>query len=52
MIAPQDVIFGCARMYEISGSNERDKVHVVRSVAEAYKLLGVQSLDLKPSAEW
>jgi hypothetical protein len=46
IVAPQDLIFGYARMYEISGSNTRDHVHVVRTLAEAYRLLDVESLEL------
>jgi hypothetical protein len=46
IVAPQDLIFGYARMYEISGSNTRDSVHVVRTLAEAYRKLGVESLEL------
>jgi hypothetical protein len=51
IVAPQDFIFGLARMFEMLGSKTREKVHVVRSIAEAYKLLGVESLDLQPVLE-
>jgi hypothetical protein len=52
VVAPQDVIFGMARMFEMLGSSTRDKVYVVRTMAEAYRLLGKQSLDLHPLLEW
>jgi hypothetical protein len=52
MVAPQDSVFGCARMYEMLGSGTRDTVHVVRTMAEACQLLGVESLDLEPVTEW
>ncbi len=52
VLAPQDEIFGMARMFGMLGSATRNKVYVVRTVAEAYHLLGVKSLDLHPVSEW
>jgi hypothetical protein len=52
VLAPQDEIFGMARMFGMIGSVTRNKVYVVRTSAEAYRLLGVESLDLRPVAEW
>jgi hypothetical protein len=52
MVAPQDTVFGSARMYEMLGSGTRDNVQVVRTLGEACKLLQVESLDLKPIDKW
>jgi len=52
VVAPQDEIFGMTRMFEMLGSKTRDSVDVVRTVAEAYSLAGVQSLDLRPVVDW
>lgn len=46
LVAPQSVAYGLARMYEMLASQTRDKVHVVRTMPEAFRLLGVESLDL------
>jgi len=51
IVAPQDFAFGLSRMFEMLGSKTREEVHVVRSLAEAYQLLGVESLDLHPVLE-
>ena len=42
IVAPQDHIYGLSRMYSIL-SERRRNVHVVRTMEEAYSLLGVQS---------
>src|SRR5208282_6511521 len=39
VVAPQDEIYGMARMYEMIGSRTRDHLHIVRSLADAYALL-------------
>jgi len=52
IVAPQDEAFGLARMFEMLGSQTRNKVHVVRTMAEAFRLFGVESLDLQPVGEW
>jgi len=46
IVAPQDVIYGLSRMYETLGGNMSDHVHVVRTIAEAYQLLGVKLSEL------
>lgn len=51
IVAPEDFAFGLARMFEMLGSKTREEIHVVRSLAEAYQLLGVESLDLHPVLE-
>jgi hypothetical protein len=52
IIAPQDEIFGFARMFEVLGSRTRPAIHVVRSLEAANHLLGVESLDLQPVPGW
>jgi hypothetical protein len=52
LVAPQNVAYGLARMYEMLTSQTRDQVHVVRSMPEAFRLLGVESLDLHSVIEW
>lgn len=52
VVAPQDLVFGMGRMFEILGSNTRKKnVHVVRTAAEAYELLGINSPEFHPVLE-
>jgi hypothetical protein len=41
IFAPQDHVFGMARMFQALSSDQRPSMHVVRSLAEAYRLLGV-----------
>jgi len=42
-VAPKDVVYGTTRMFQVLSENTRKNVHVVRSLAEAYKLLGIDS---------
>ncbi len=48
VIAPQDEVFGMVRMFEMLGSGTRDRVHIVRTVAEAYELTGIESPGFRP----
>jgi hypothetical protein len=41
IIAPQDHIFGMARMFQMTSSSGREMLHIVRSMVEAYAALGV-----------
>ena len=43
IVAPQDLMFGLSRMYSILGEASHPNLHVVRTVKEAYELLGVTS---------
>jgi hypothetical protein len=52
VVAPQDIAFGMARMFGILGSNTRRSVEVVHTLAEAYRLFGVELLDLSPIVDW
>ena len=42
-VAPKDVVYGMARMFQVLSENTRKNVHVVRTMNEAYKLLGVKA---------
>jgi len=52
VVAPQDEAFGMVRMFGMLGSATRDRVDVVRTMAEAYQVVGVESLELRPVVEW
>jgi hypothetical protein len=41
VVAPQDHIFGMARMFQMTSPTGRDMLHIVRSMAEAYAALGI-----------
>jgi hypothetical protein len=41
VVAPQDHIFGMARMFQMTSPGGRDRLHVVRSMKDAYAALGV-----------
>jgi hypothetical protein len=42
-VATKDVVYGSTRMFQVLSKNTRKNVHVVRTLDEAYKLLGVES---------
>ena len=42
-VATKDVVYGSTRMFQMLSENTRKNVHVVRTLDEAYKLLGVES---------
>ena len=52
VVAPQDIAFGMTRMFGILGSSTRSRVDAVHTLAEAYRLIGVESLDLSPVMDW
>jgi hypothetical protein len=45
VIAPADLTFGMARIFEVEGEATRPSLHVVRSVREAWAILGVEMED-------
>lgn len=47
LVAPRPEIFGMSRMYELNQPETSDRTLVVRTLAEAYALLGVDTLDLE-----
>jgi hypothetical protein len=48
LVAPTTHMYGLARMFQQYGSDTRPEVHVVRSVDEAYTLLGVPEPHFEP----
>jgi hypothetical protein len=51
LVAPSTQIYGLARMFQEIGSEARPEVHVVRSLDEAYTLLGVREPQFEPVEE-
>jgi hypothetical protein len=47
VIAPTDYKFGIARIFEIEGEPTRPSLHVVRSVREAWAILGLEMKEAK-----
>ena len=47
IVAPSDYAFGMARIFEIEGETTRPNLHVVRSVKEAFAILGVEMDEVK-----
>jgi len=47
-VAPSDVIYGMSRMFQTLTENTRKNVHIVRTMQEAYKVLGVKSPKFAP----
>jgi hypothetical protein len=47
VIAPSDHTFGLARVFELEGEVTRPNLHVVRSVKEAWAILGVKMEEAK-----
>jgi hypothetical protein len=41
IIAPSDITFGMARIFELEGEATRPSLHVVRSMKEAWAIIGV-----------
>ncbi len=48
MVIPQVFIYGLARMFQILSEKTRPELQVVRSMEEAYHLLGVESPEFYP----
>lgn len=51
-VAPQDEIYGMSRMFELWGGHIPERLHVVRTIGEAYKLMGVENPELVPVLDW
>ncbi len=47
LVAPRPEIFGLSRMYELNQPETGDRTLVVRTLAEAYAVVGVATLDLE-----
>ncbi|HUK32418.1 MAG TPA: hypothetical protein VLV86_00825 [Vicinamibacterales bacterium] len=41
VVAPQDYVFGMARMFQMTSHSGRDELHVVRAMGEALAALGI-----------
>ena len=41
IVASQDILFGMARMFSILGERTRPNMQVVRTIEEAYEILGI-----------
>jgi len=48
VVAPQGHVYGMARMFQLLGEETRPHLHVVRTMAEAHRLLGVEFPDFRP----
>jgi hypothetical protein len=48
LVVPQLFIYGLARMFQILGEKTRPELQVVRTMDEAYHLLGVEFPDFHP----
>jgi hypothetical protein len=48
LVVPQIFIYGLARMFQILGEKTRPELQVVRTLDEAYRLLGVESPEFYP----
>ena len=51
LVAPMPVVFGMARMFEISGEQTRPNLHVVRTEQEAWAILRIWDPQFKPLEE-
>ena len=43
IVAPNDVLYGTSRMFQTLTESTRKNVHIVRTMNDAYKVLGVES---------
>jgi hypothetical protein len=48
LVIPQTFIYGLARMFQLLGEKTRPELHVVRTMEEAFHLLGVDSPEFHP----
>jgi hypothetical protein len=42
VLAPADHVFGMARLFQLAGEHTRPNLHIVRTLREAWAVLGVQ----------
>jgi hypothetical protein len=47
-VTPQKAFYGMARMFQILAERNRPNLHIVRTLDEAYRLLGIASADFRP----
>lgn len=48
VVAPKDLVYGLARMFSMIDEQRHRNVHVVRTIAEAYRLLEVDAPGVQP----
>jgi len=48
LVAPRELSYGMARMFQILGEKTRPNLHVVHTMDEAYRLLQVESPEFGP----
>jgi hypothetical protein len=48
IVAPSDLLYGTSRMFQTLTESTRKNVHIVRTMQEAYKVLGVESPKFVP----
>lgn len=51
LVIPQIYIYGLARMFQMLGEKTRPELQVVRTLDEAYRMLGVEFPDFRPVGE-
>lgn len=54
IVAPSDLLYGTSRMFQTLTESTRKNVHIVRTMEDAYKVLGVESpkfVPIKPPAK-
>ncbi len=48
VVAPSTQVFGLARLFELAGQDTRPNLHIVRTLREAYAILGIQAPNWQP----
>jgi len=48
LVAPQDLVYGMARMFQMKTEQRRPALQIVRKMEEAYTLLGIESPEFIP----
>ena len=48
IVAPSDLLYGTSRMFQTLTESTRKNVHIVRTMQEAYKVLGVEAPKFVP----
>jgi hypothetical protein len=47
-VVPRTEVFGLARMFQLTGELKQPNLHVVRTMDQAFALLGIHSADFEP----
>ena len=51
LVAPKDVAYSLSRMFVMLGETKRPSMHVVRTMEEAYRRLGIDSPQFNPISD-